>query len=90
MPKVANSLWASFYATRCLEGRGQVFLRIFSRKTKDDEVACYLALVHNELDSRSVHVTNVIHNFGREDILTRQALARLTDPGSGYRLQGCR
>ncbi|MFZ1154196.1 MAG: TetR/AcrR family transcriptional regulator [Solirubrobacteraceae bacterium] len=39
----------------------------------------YLALVHNERDSHGVPVAKVIHNFGREDTLTRQALARLAD-----------
>jgi AcrR family transcriptional regulator len=56
-----------------------MFLRALSRKTKNGEVTRYLALVHNERDSHGVPVANVIHNFGREDTLTRQALARLAD-----------
>jgi AcrR family transcriptional regulator len=56
-----------------------VFLRALSRKTKDGEVTRYFALVHNERDSHGVPVAKVIHNFGREDTLTRQALARLAD-----------
>jgi AcrR family transcriptional regulator len=56
-----------------------VLLRALSRKTKDGEVTRYLALVHNERDSQGVPVAKVIHNFGREDTLTRQALTRLAD-----------
>ena len=56
-----------------------MFLRALSRKTRDGEVTRYLALVHNERDSHGIPVANVIHNFGREDTLTRQALARLAD-----------
>jgi AcrR family transcriptional regulator len=56
-----------------------VFLRTLSRKTKDGNVTRYLALVHNERDARGVPVAKIIHNFGREDTLTRQALARLAD-----------
>ncbi len=56
-----------------------MFLRALSRKTKDGEVTRYLALVHNERDSHGVPVAKVIHNFGREDTLTRQALVRLAD-----------
>jgi AcrR family transcriptional regulator len=56
-----------------------VFLRALSRKTKDGEVTRYLALVHGERDSHGVPVAKVIHNFGREDTLTRQALTRLAD-----------
>jgi AcrR family transcriptional regulator len=57
----------------------RVFLRTLSRKTKDGDVTRYLALVHNERDSQGVPAAKVIHNFGREDTLTRQALARLAD-----------
>lgn len=56
-----------------------MFLRALSRKTKDGEVTRYLALVHNERDAYGVPAARVIHNFGREDTLTRQALHRLAD-----------
>ena len=37
----------------------------------------YLQLAHNERNERGVPVARVIHNFGREDRLDREALARL-------------
>jgi AcrR family transcriptional regulator len=56
-----------------------VFLPALSRRTKDGNVTRYLALVHNERDTRGMPVSKVIHNFGREDTFTRQALSRLAD-----------
>jgi len=37
----------------------------------------YLQLAHNERNERGVPVARVIHNFGREDQLDREALSRL-------------
>jgi transposase len=37
----------------------------------------YLALAHNERNERGVPVAKVIHNFGREDLVDREALVRL-------------
>jgi hypothetical protein len=37
----------------------------------------YLQLAHNERNERGVPVARVIHNFGREDVLDREALVRL-------------
>ena len=37
----------------------------------------YLQLAHNERNERGVPVARVIHNFGREDRLHREALVRL-------------
>ncbi len=37
----------------------------------------YLQLAHNQRNERGVPVARVIHNFGREDTLDREALARL-------------
>ena len=37
----------------------------------------YLQLAHNERNARGVPVARVIHNFGREDQLDREALSRL-------------
>jgi hypothetical protein len=86
----APILYGLALARRIAYKVGRVFLRIFSPKTEDGEMKRYLAFAHNECDSRDVPVTNVFHNFGRKDSLTRRALARLIVPGSGYRLQGCR
>ena len=46
----------------------------------------YLQLAHNERNERGVPVARVIHNFGREDQLDRQALLRLV--GSIQRFLG--
>jgi transposase len=54
-----------------------VYLRTTSRRTKGGEVVRYLALAHNERNERGVPVARVIHNFGREDLVDREALVRL-------------
>jgi hypothetical protein len=54
-----------------------VYLRSTSRRTKGGEVVRYLALAHNERNEQGVPVARVIHNFGREDMLDREALVRL-------------
>jgi transposase len=46
----------------------------------------YLQLAHNERNARGVPVARVIHSFGREDELDREALARLV--GSIQRFLG--
>jgi Transposase DDE domain len=46
----------------------------------------YLQLAHNERNERGVPVARVIHNFGREDRLDREALGRLV--GSIQRFLG--
>jgi hypothetical protein len=54
-----------------------VYLRTTTRRTKGGELVRYLALAHNERNERGVPVAKVIHNFGREDLVDRDALARL-------------
>lgn len=47
------------------------------RRTKSGELVRYLQLAHNERNERGVPVARVIHNFGREDRIDREALQRL-------------
>jgi transposase len=47
------------------------------KRTKRGESVRYLQLAHNERNERGVPVARVIHNFGREDQLDREALGRL-------------
>jgi hypothetical protein len=54
-----------------------VYLRATTRRTKGGELVRYLALAHNERNERGVPVARVIHNFGREDLVERDALFRL-------------
>jgi hypothetical protein len=54
-----------------------VYLRATARRTKRGEVVRYLQLAHNERNERGVPVARVIHNFGREDLVDRDALVRL-------------
>jgi hypothetical protein len=54
-----------------------VYLRATTRRTKGGETVRYLALAHNERNERGVPVAKVIHNFGREDLVDRDALVRL-------------
>jgi hypothetical protein len=54
-----------------------VYLRTTTRRTKSGESVRYLALAHNERNERGVPVAKVIHNFGREDLVDREALVRL-------------
>ena len=56
---------------------GIVYLRATVRRTKGGELVRYLQLAHNERNERGVPVARVIHNFGREDRLDREALVRL-------------
>jgi hypothetical protein len=54
-----------------------VYLRATVKRTKRGESVRYLQLAHNERNERGVPVAKVIHNFGREDQLDREALSRL-------------
>jgi hypothetical protein len=54
-----------------------VYLRTTTRRTKGGELVRYLALAHNERNERGVPVARVIHNFGREELVDREALVRL-------------
>jgi transposase len=63
-----------------------MYLRSTVRRTKRGETVRYLQLAHNERNERGVPVARVIHNFGREDQLDREALGRLV--GSIQRFLG--
>lgn len=63
-----------------------MYLRATARRTKRGELVRYLQLAHNERNERGVPVARVIHNFGREDELDREALVRLV--GSIQRFLG--
>ncbi len=52
-------------------------MRVTARRTRNGELVRYLQLAHNERNERGVPVARVIHNFGREDRLDREALVRL-------------
>jgi transposase len=54
-----------------------VYLRVTVKRTRRGESVRYLQLAHNERNERGVPVARVIHNFGREDQLDREALERL-------------
>jgi transposase len=55
-----------------------MYVRTIQRRNKDGSVARYVQLAHNvRLPGRRNPVAQVIHSFGREDELDRQALARL-------------
>jgi Transposase DDE domain len=54
-----------------------VYLRVTQRRNKNGDVVRYVALAHNERNERGVPVARVIHTFGREDEVDREALARL-------------
>jgi len=54
-----------------------MYLRTTARRTKGGGVVRYLALAHNERNERGVPVARVVHNFGREDLVDREALVRL-------------
>ena len=55
-----------------------MYLRTIQRRNKDGSVARYVQLAHNvRLPGKRNPVAQVIHSFGREEELDRQALARL-------------
>ncbi len=63
-----------------------MYLRTTARRTKGGELVRYVQLAHNERNERGVPVARLIHNFGREDRLDREALVRLV--GSIQRFLG--
>jgi hypothetical protein len=70
-----------------------VYLRESRRRNKDGTVVSYLQLAHNERHPRTGSpVAKVIHNFGRADLVDREALRRLVasisrflEPGQAVR-----
>jgi hypothetical protein len=55
-----------------------MYLRRVTRRNRDGSEVSYVQLAHNVWDpGRQRSVTQVIHNFGREDQLDREALQRL-------------
>jgi len=55
-----------------------MYLRRVTRRNRDGSEVSYVQLAHNVWDPvKQRSVTQVIHNFGREDQLDREALARL-------------
>jgi Transposase DDE domain len=54
-----------------------VYLRVTQRRNKNGDVVRYVALAHNERNERGVPVARIIHTFGREDEVDREALGRL-------------
>jgi Transposase DDE domain len=54
-----------------------MYLRTISRRNKDGSTVRYLQLAHNVRNERGNAVAEVVHSFGREDELDRDALARL-------------
>jgi len=54
-----------------------MYVRTIQRRNKDGSVVRYLQLAHNVRERGKQPVAKVIHSFGREDQLDREALARL-------------
>ncbi len=54
-----------------------MYLRVTQRRNKGGEIVRYVQLAHNERNERGVPVARIIHTFGREDEVDRQALVRL-------------
>ena len=54
-----------------------MYLRVTQRRNKGGDVVRYLQLAHNVRNERGVPVARVIHTFGREDEVDREALVRL-------------
>ena len=73
-----------------------MYVRVSSRKNKSGQQIRYLQLAHNEWDPQArMSRTKVLHSFGREDELDRDAierlvvsLSRLLDPGRAAALTG--
>jgi hypothetical protein len=62
-----------------------MYLRTIQRRNKDGSVVRYVQLAHNVRHPESGHaVAGVLHSFGREDQLDRDALARLVGSLSRY------
>ena len=72
-----------------------MYLRLVKRRNKDGSEVSYVQLAHNVWDpAKRRSCTQVIHSFGREDQLDREALARLArsitrflDPGQALEAQ---
>jgi Transposase DDE domain len=54
-----------------------MYVRTIQRRNKDGSVVRYLQLAHNVREPGRQPVAKVIHSFGREDELDREALVRL-------------
>jgi hypothetical protein len=62
-----------------------MYLRTIQRRNKDGSVVRYVQLAHNVRHPESGHaVAQVLHSFGREDQLDRDALARLVGSLARY------
>jgi len=62
-----------------------MYLRETRRVNKDGTVARYLQLAHNERHPETgVSTAKVIHNFGRAELVDREALARLVSSISRF------
>ena len=62
-----------------------MYLRTIQRRNKDGSVVRYVQLAHNVRHPESGNpVAEVIHSFGREDQLDRDALGRLVRSISRY------
>lgn len=62
-----------------------MYLRTTQRRNSDGSVVRYVQLAHNEWDpERKRSTTTVVHNFGREDALDRDGLARLVGSITRY------
>ena len=72
-----------------------MYLRTIKRRNKDGSEVSYVQLAHNVWDPvKRQSRAQVIHSFGREDQLDREALARLVrsitrflDPGQALEAQ---
>jgi hypothetical protein len=62
-----------------------MYLRTIQRKNKDGTTVRYIQLAHNEWDPvKKTSVAKVVHSFGREDRLDRDALQRMIDSVARY------
>ena len=62
-----------------------MFIRATKRKNKDGTSVRYLQLAHNVRDPETgIPQARIIHNFGREDQLDREGLARLVSSISRF------
>jgi hypothetical protein len=62
-----------------------MYLRETRRRNKDGSEVAYLALAHNERDPETgMPKARIIHNFGRADLVERDALARLVKSVSRF------
>jgi hypothetical protein len=62
-----------------------MYLRTIQRKNKDGTVVRYIQLAHNEWDPvKKTSVAKVVHSFGREDTLDRDALQRMVGSVARY------